>query len=1600
MTAGWQRIKDEARVLRGEGRHARLRRLIRQELRQHPEDPELHVQLGRTAMYIGKLEDAEGHFRRAAELAPDSPRPHGWLAAVLHWRNRYDEALAGLATARARWPEDAELRTAQARLHFGLGDYRAVLALTEPVDPAAPGGENCLEWRLTALRALHRHPEAEALARDHLAQQPAALDIHEELVLSLRGQGRHAEAVTCSSALLAAHPRWITVLLNHAETLAAAGQRQAAADLLAERVRERPGQHALRQGLGRALDRLEQHDLAAEQFAISVRLNPEQPTGWWRWADSLRQADRLPEARAVLERALRLHPAEVDIRTEYAVLVQAEQDAAAALPIAEAALGLDPAEVWASQLVATLRRQCGQLAEAEALLRELVAAWPEDSGCVRALGWHLQAVDREEEAVALYRATLDQTPSNVDIGIKLGVTLRGLDRAGEAVAVLRACLTHRPQHAELWHQLGRSLEPHGDHEAAAQAHRTATELAPCQADAWHARISHLLARGRHTEAEPLLATALTHCPDAPQLHRKRISLLQDTAADEVTEAALRAAIERFPDSPEFTLDLVRHLNSGGRQQDALSEVDSLLAGDPLNEDLLYWRIQLLFQLYRRGEGRAAAVAAHQALPESALLSFLHAWSLIEIDQEAAAEPALADAHAARPDDQVILYGLVICLRRLGRCAETEPLLRAALATAPGEIDLHTELARTLERLFRFDEAILACDQALALDPEHNEAFGGAIRLRYQAGRAAEADRMVSDAVSRRPWDAGLWQEIATARLAARRLDEAVEAARNAVERTPGDSTLWLLLVEALSESGRPAEAAQAAADGIRLHPRNARLRDRQAKAVRAQGREAEAETLLRTAFAELPEVTSVGIDLVGHLRRHHRHDEALALLDSLSAKDPGHHWLHWLRVSTLLTACRYPQARAAVDAALERFPWSTELRVQHARLLVREGRIEAALAEYTEINHTDPANEQALFGRLNCLEWLGRTEEVTRVLRAGARAHPDWETLRLDVVRLEQRLGRIEEAFAELDLIAAQLPPSSEITQTRARLLFDRKRFTEATEAVEEGLRRFPQDPDLMLLQGNILDGQTRYPEALACFDRLLTLDPLFAGAITAKSATLRSLGRFREARELVETALAARPKQPELLAERGWVHRDQGRTSLARKDFSLLLELAEDPEDRAEALRGLGWVAFADGDFPTAETHFRAAAALAPEDTAVKGGLAWTLVRGGELEHEEEAERLCLDILARDPVNLLAHTCAGVLYARQCDYPLAEHHLRRTVELDPFNGSYVDLGALLAQLERFAEAEELFEKALARNFYDAQAHIELGSLLLQRDQDGTEPGADARAAAQHFRQALLCEPRSGSAAIGLALALARSPGDLVAAERVLREALDRTDCDHPAWRLQLTLARLLVERGDATQRREFHLEALALAQQAISAASAEAEPYFVAGVAAFKIGEGSPEVQARPAHRRRAVRFLRRCLERDPGHVEARRLVELATHSLVVARRSLLGSAALVLVATSLLVALWAGFFFTTKVNTVVLATLTPVLIGLVALGFLLPLLVKLKLPGGVEADLAASMNQLSAGPTGELSYGPGRLVGHRAEGRPDRSLNSGPRGELPRLG
>ncbi|MEU4746734.1 tetratricopeptide repeat protein, partial [Actinosynnema sp. NPDC023658] len=371
-------------------------------------------------------------------------------------------------------------------------------------------------------------------------------------------------------------------------------------------------------------------------------------------------------------------------------------------------------------------------------------------------------------------------------------------------------------------------------------------------------------------------------------------------------------------------------------------------------------------------------------------------------------------------------------------------------------------------------------------------------------------------------------------------------------------------------------------------------------------------------------------------------------------------------------------------------------------------------------------------------------------------------------------------------------------------------RFEEAEETARQALITSPRSVDLHVLLAKVYDHLRAFDRAERHFAAARDLDPFDVDAVVAHSATLRSLRRLGDAERRVAGFCTRFPHLRGPRFELGWVHHDARRLAEARRVFTALLADSRDGFERAAAHHALGWVAFTSGDLVTAEKEFRATLVDRPDDYDYAMALAWALARQDGERRWREAEDLAGGLLDRR-ANPSAHVCLGVLAFRRGDLASAEYHLRKALEVDPNHGSHADLGALYVQMGRYEEAEVELGRAVARDWYDGNAHVELGALFLQL---GEERLSDAE---REFRQALAIDPGSGAAAIGLAQALAKA-GDEAEAESVLRLAEQRQDAAQK-WRTHLALARLLVQRGDKQQNPDLHAEAYAQAQSAIETA-------------------------------------------------------------------------------------------------------------------------------------------------------------------------------------
>jgi tetratricopeptide (TPR) repeat protein len=204
----------------------------------------------------------------------------------------------------------------------------------------------------------------------------------------------------------------------------------------------------------------------------------------------------------------------------------------------------------AEALAAALRQhQAGQLAEAEALYRQILAVDPRHADALHLLGVIAHQVAKHELAVELIGQALALNGTAAQYHNHLGDALRALKRLPAAVESYRRALDLDPTLAAAHLSLGAIAYGAADFAAAAASYRSAAAFAPGNAEA-HANLANaLFQQGLSAEAVEPYRRALALRPEDASTHANFGLALSDLGhLDQAIEHCRRA----IAINPEFS----------------------------------------------------------------------------------------------------------------------------------------------------------------------------------------------------------------------------------------------------------------------------------------------------------------------------------------------------------------------------------------------------------------------------------------------------------------------------------------------------------------------------------------------------------------------------------------------------------------------------------------------------------------------------------------------------------------------------------------------------------------------------------------------------------------------------------------------------------------------------------------------------------------------------------------------------------------------------------------------------------------------------------------------------------------------------------------
>jgi len=278
----------------------------------------------------------------------------------------------------------------------------------------------------------------------------------------------------------------------------------------------------------------------------------------------------------------------------------------------------------------------------------------------------------------------------------------------------------------------------------------------------------------------------------------------------------------------------------------------------------------------------------------------------------------------------------------------------------------------------------------------------------------------------------------------------------------------------------------------------------------------------------------------------------------------------------LVNASQYAEARTQFTRLAVDFPRNADVSLAAGLLSLQMGDLQAAqglLAQTLEYGYKDPDAVWFYLGQV--------AEEMKQPLEAEKhyREVREGEYLvqaRARMAALLAREGKLTEARALLaDTVGENDAQNIRLLLAEADLLREARDYAGVFELLSQGLKRFPDSPDLLYDHAMAAEKLGRLDVLETDLRRVIELKPGDAHAYNALGYTLADrTNRLTEALELLDKALALAPEDPFILDSMGWAQYRKGNLAQAQAFLERAYKSRSDPEIAAH----LGEVLWARG--------------------------------------------------------------------------------------------------------------------------------------------------------------------------------------------------------------------------------------------------------------------------------------------------------------------------------------------------------------------------------------------------------------------------------------
>lgn len=305
--------------------------------------------------------------------------------------------------------------------------------------------------------------------------------------------------------------------------------------------------------------------------------------------------------------------------------------------------------------------------------------------------------------------------------------------------------------------------------------------------------------------------------------------------------------------------------------------------------------------------------------------------------------------------------------------------------------------------------------------------------------------------------------------------------------------------------------------------------------------------------------------------------DAVAFLRTFLAAHPGAKDARLAYARALVSSNQFNEARTEFTRLTTDFPQSAEVSFAAGLLSLQMGDVAAARDFLTRTLDYHPRDVDAVHYYLGQTAEHAKAPEVAAGHYAEVKAGAYLVPARVRQASLLARAGRGSEAQALLAATQGENDAQKvRLIQARAELLRETKDHAAIFEMLSEGLKRYPDAPDLLYDRAMAAEKLNQLDVLETDLRRVIALRPNDAQAYNALGYTLADrTDRLAEAIMLLEKALSLAPEDPFILDSVGWAQFRSGNLARAQEFLERAYNARPDPEIAAH----LGEVLWARGE-------------------------------------------------------------------------------------------------------------------------------------------------------------------------------------------------------------------------------------------------------------------------------------------------------------------------------------------------------------------------------------------------------------------------------------